>query len=79
MAIAEAVLDVIDEEGLQKRAQELGQYLMDNLLAMKSKHKCIGDVRGVGLFIGVDFVKDQDSREADKELARLVKKRYKTC
>lgn len=76
MAIAEAVLTVIEEEGLQQNAKELGDYLLENLLAMQEKYECMGDVRGVGLFIGVDFVKDRVSREADVELAADVKYRY---
>lgn len=75
MAIAEAVLSVIEEEGLQQRAKELGAYLMEKLLIMQEKYACIGDVRGVGLFIGVDIVKDKESREADVEMASLIKSR----
>ncbi len=75
MAIAEAVLDVIEEEGLQQNAKVLGEYLMENLLVMKEKYNCIGDVRGVGLFIGIDIVKSKESREADVELANAVKYR----
>lgn len=75
MAIAEAVLTVIEEEGLQQNAKELGDYLLENLLAMQERHECMGHVRGVGLFIGVDFVKDRDSREPDVELAKEIKYR----
>ena len=75
MAIAEAVLDVIKDEGLQHNAKVLGEYLMENLLAMKEKYECIGDVRGVGLFIGVDIVKDKDSKEPDVDFAKAVKYR----
>ena len=76
MAIAEAVLDVIKDEGLQQNAKVLGEYLMENLLAMKEKYDFIGDVRGVGLFIGIDIVKDRDSREPDEEFAKRIKFRY---
>ena len=76
MAIAEAVLTVIEEEGLQRNAKELGAYLMEGLKAMQERYECMGDVRGVGLFIGIDFVKDRESRTADVELARAVKYKY---
>ena len=73
MAIAEAVLTVIEEEDLQRRAVELGTYLMEELLSLKERYSSIGDVRGVGLFIGIDVVKDKDSREPDKALAYKIK------
>lgn len=75
MAISNSVLSVIEDEGLQSNAKELGDYLKAGLEGLKEKHSCIGDVRGTGLFIGVDFVKDCESREPDKELAdTFVKK-----
>ena len=76
MAIAEAVLTVIEEEGLQQNAKELGDYLLESLLAMQERHACIGGGRGGGLFLGVDFVKDRESREQDVELAKEIKYRY---
>ena len=69
MAVAEAVLDVIEEEGLQKRSRELGEFMMEELLVLKEKHRCVGDVRGVGMFLGVDLVKDKESKEPNKSLA----------
>ena len=75
MAIAETVLDIIEEESLLQNAKELGAYLMENLLTLQEKHECIGDVRGRGLFIGVDIVKDRQSREADVEFAKEIKYR----
>ncbi len=72
MAVAEAVLDVIWEEKLQERSKELGEFMMKELLVLKEKHKSIGDVRGVGMFIGVDLVKDKETKEADKELADFL-------
>ena len=69
MAIAEAVLSVIEEEGLQQHAEEVGSYLLQGLEGLMEKHACIGDVRGMGLFIGVEMVKDRETREPDKELA----------
>ena len=73
MAVAEAVLTVIEEEGLQQHSKEVGTFLMESLTALQEKHACIGDVRGIGLFIGVDIVKDRESREPDVDLAKVLK------
>ena len=75
MATANAVLSVIGDEGLQSNSQELGDHLKAGLEGLKEKYSCIGDVRGVGLFLGVDFVKDCESREPDKEMAEKFVKR----
>ena len=75
MAIADAVLSVIEEEGLQQRADQLGAYLLRELGNLKEKHPGIGDVRGRGLFIGVDFVSDRETREPDSELAGIMQAR----
>lgn len=72
MAIASAVLDVIDEENLQERAETVGGYLMKELRETQKDFKQIGDVRGSGLMVGVELVKDG---EPDKELATIVAKR----
>lgn len=58
-AIGLAVLDVIQEEGLQKHALELGSHFLQGLQGLIDKHAIIGDVRGAGLFIGVEFVQDR--------------------
>ena len=79
MAVSNAVLSVIEDEGLQSNAKELGDYLKAGLEELKEKHSCIGDVRGMGLFIGVDFIKDCESREPDRELTeKLVKRSVET-
>ena len=70
--MANAVLSVIEDEGLQSNAKELGDHLKAGLEGLKEKHSCIGDVRGMGLYIGVDLVKDCESREPDKELANKL-------
>jgi len=55
-AIAEAVLDEIEEKKLQRHAYEVGAYLKAGLTRLRDSHICIGDVRGMGLFLGVEFV-----------------------
>jgi 4-aminobutyrate aminotransferase-like enzyme len=67
-AAALAVLDVIADEGLQENARVVGAYLQDGLRALAAKDARIGEVRGAGLFIGVDLVRDGASREPDAAL-----------
>lgn len=67
-----AVLDVIDEEGLQQNALEVGQHLVDGLWRLAEDHECIGDVRGTGLFLAVDLVTDRETRTPATELAAVV-------
>jgi len=62
-AAALAVLDVIDEEGLLKNAYEVGRHLERGLAELASRHPVIGDVRGAGLFWGIDLVRDRESRQ----------------
>ncbi|MFK7835900.1 MAG: aminotransferase class III-fold pyridoxal phosphate-dependent enzyme [Sulfitobacter sp.] len=54
--IGHEVLDIVDEEGLQENARVVGGQLIAGLKALQRKHDCIGDVRGMGLFIGVELV-----------------------
>ena len=66
-AAALATLDLV-ENGYMQNAAEVGEFTLDNLEEIKSRHQSIGDVRGVGLMIGVDFVKDQATKQANKLL-----------
>ena len=75
--IAEAVLDVIESEQLQKNAHEVGHYMIDSFLNLQKNHSQIGDVRGSGLFIGVEMVKDPDSKAPDTQLAGHIKEQLK--
>ncbi|XP_004079724.1 ethanolamine-phosphate phospho-lyase isoform X1 [Oryzias latipes] len=58
-AIGLAVLDVIEKENLQEKALRVGQYLCNLLWKLKDEHPLIGDIRGHGLFIGVELVTDR--------------------
>lgn len=68
-----AVLETIESENLQQNAFETGTYLRDSLAALMKTHPSIGDVRGSGLYIGVEIVTDAESGAPDQSAAeRLV-------
>lgn len=71
-AIGLAVLDVIEEEGLQENAMVVGKYYKSLFEQLQQQYACIGDVRGSGLFLGVDLVKP-GTKEEDEQLAKLIK------
>ena len=72
-AAALAVLDVIEKQDLQAKALETGSYIIEGLKDLASDNDIIGDIRGSGLFIGIDLVRDRDSREpATAETGRAL-------
>jgi 2,2-dialkylglycine decarboxylase (pyruvate) len=71
-AVGTAVLDIVAEEGLVDRAAVLGKRLFDGLADLKSEHECVGDVRGRGLFLGLEIIRDAESREPDHELGSRI-------
>jgi 4-aminobutyrate aminotransferase-like enzyme len=72
-----AVLDVVEEEGLQDRALRVGRYLIDGLRRLQVRHAVVGDVRGSGLFLGVELVRDRESLEPATEEADYVVNRLR--
>ncbi|RAT12615.1 MULTISPECIES: aspartate aminotransferase family protein [Lonsdalea] len=72
MAAAQAVLNVIRDEGLEEHSKTVGARLKQELAAMAQRHECVGDVRGAGLFIGFELVSDRENKTADKPLALAV-------
>jgi hypothetical protein len=76
-AIGLAVLDVVRDEGLQARALEVGQILVNGLRALMPRHRLIGDVRGLGLFVGIELVRDRETREPAGAEAGLVANRMR--
>jgi len=71
IAAALRTIELLERE-LLANAAEVGEYLERGLRKLMAKHDCIGDVRGMGLMLGVEFVKDKVSREPDVELRDRV-------
>jgi 4-aminobutyrate aminotransferase-like enzyme len=69
-AIGLAVLDVIRDEGLREHARVVGEQVLGGLREVAARREAIGDVRGMGLFIGIELVRDRVTREPSPELAR---------
>jgi 4-aminobutyrate aminotransferase len=63
-----ATLEVIEREGLMAQASDTGEFIMDALVEMEGRHPSIGQVRGRGLMIGIEFVKDRETKERNVEL-----------
>ena len=61
-AVGMAVLDVIEEENLQENCRVVGEYIRDGLRSLQAEYELIGDVRGHGLFIGVELVADRETK-----------------
>jgi len=66
-AIGKAVLEVIEKENLQANSLKIGDYILAGLEKLKARHKVIGDVRGKGLMLGIEFVKDRTTKQPGKE------------
>ena len=63
IAAALATLDVIEKEGLLQNSSEVGNHMLKRMADWPRKHKLVGDVRGRGLMVGVEIVKDQKTKE----------------
>ncbi len=73
MAQGLATLEVIDDENIQQNAHAVGEFLKDGLLGLQQKHALIGEVRGMGLMLGVELVKDRQTKEpASAEAAAVL-------
>lgn len=72
IAAAQATLDVIRDEHLQANAHRIGLQLLEGIRALAQHHAAIGDVRGAGLYIGVEMVRDRASRQPDAAAATFL-------
>jgi 4-aminobutyrate aminotransferase-like enzyme/Ser/Thr protein kinase RdoA (MazF antagonist) len=68
-AIGCEVLQIVKDENLQAHAQKMGSYLKDGLKELKTRHPIIGDVRGHGLFLGIELIKNTNTLEPAKDEA----------
>jgi 4-aminobutyrate aminotransferase/(S)-3-amino-2-methylpropionate transaminase len=71
-AAALAVLDVFEEENLVERAQQIGERIRERMVSWQERVEEIGDVRGLGAMLAIEFVRDRDSKEPNPELASAV-------
>ncbi len=72
-AIGKAVLEVIENESLQQNALLVGNYMMDRFREIQQYYDVIGDVRGAGLFIGIDIILPQSDKAPNTVLASVIK------
>ena len=75
--IGSAVLDVIEEDGLPAKAASVGEQLRLGLAQLKSKHEVIGDARGLGMFLGIELVRDRRTQEPAADIAGYIVERAK--
>ncbi len=75
--VGKAVLDIVQRDGLLDNVRNSGTYLLDGLRRLAEKHALIGDVRGKGLFLAVDLVRDRSTREPAAEEARAIIERMR--
>ena len=75
--IGKTVLEVIQNENLQQQALDVGNYLKDNLKALQHQFPIIGEVRGVGLFLGIELVRDKVTLEAADTEANYIVNRMR--
>jgi alanine-glyoxylate transaminase/(R)-3-amino-2-methylpropionate-pyruvate transaminase len=74
-AAGRAVLQIIQNEGLQEHSRVMGEKLLAELKKLQDKYEIIGDVRGKGLMMGIELVKDRKTKEpAVEETARVFEK-----
>ncbi len=74
-AVGNTVLDVLERDGLDARARDLGDYLRSGLLAIQERHAIVGDVRGRGLLQGIELVVDRDDPASSDSLGAAVTRR----
>lgn len=83
-AVANAVMEVIERENLRENASRVGDHLIAELKKLAERRKIIGDVRGVGLFVGIELVRDRIKKtpataEAKHVVSRMKEKKILVC
>jgi 4-aminobutyrate aminotransferase-like enzyme len=76
-AVGLAVLDVIEAEDIPGKVQATGRHLADGLRDLRRRHSLIGDVRGGGLFFGIELVRDRATREPAPDAAARIRERLR--
>ena len=71
-AVGLAVIQVIEKEGLVENAANIGEYVLQGFRELQAKYECIGDVRGRGLFFGIDLVSDRGTKQPDAGSAKRI-------
>jgi 4-aminobutyrate aminotransferase-like enzyme len=77
-AVGRTVIDIIQDEGLIENAAKVGNYLKNELKNIKDNFDFLGDVRGPGLFIGLDIVDNKEDKNPDKDKAIELVEKLKT-
>jgi 4-aminobutyrate aminotransferase/4-aminobutyrate aminotransferase/(S)-3-amino-2-methylpropionate transaminase len=73
-----ATLKVMEEENLLENCRKMGAYFTERLLELKDKYELIGDIRGPGLMIGIELVRNRETKEpAGEESYRFVEEGFK--
>jgi 4-aminobutyrate aminotransferase-like enzyme len=71
-AVGLAVLETIEKEGLQAHAEQVGNLLKTGMKHLMAKHPVVGDVRGLGLFLGMELVQNRDTLEPAADIAEYI-------
>ncbi|MCE5335589.1 MAG: aminotransferase class III-fold pyridoxal phosphate-dependent enzyme [Desulfobacteraceae bacterium] len=72
-AAAVRVLQIYEEDNLIENSAKMGKYLLEKATELKDKHPCVGDVRGLGLFVGIELVKNKKTREPIMPVAAKIR------
>jgi ethanolamine-phosphate phospho-lyase len=76
-AVGNAVLDVIEEEDLAANAQRVGRRILAGAIELATEHEIVGDARGLGLYLGIELVRDRDTLEPAAAEASYIIERCK--
>ncbi len=68
-----AVIPIYQEDNLIENSEKMGKYLLEKASELKDKHPCVGDVRGIGLFVGLELVKNRATREPIMPVAAKIR------